>query len=281
MQFFFTRPERRGLLLLFSLILCLQAAIRFADFDFPKPVSPSEKQWLAMAAKADSMEHAKPPPPKKYPFNPNFITDYKGYRLGMSVAEIDRLLAFRKTGRFVNSAAEFQHVTGVSDSLLAAMSPYFKFPDWVKDRKPYTEFKAQKHEEKIVLADINGAEADALIAIRGIGPALSGRIIEMRERLGGFVSMEQLGDVWGLQPEVIAELHKHFDILKPPDVLKVKVNEASLKELLKFPYFRYPIGKNVLTYRSMHGRLSGADDLLNIDGIPVDKVRIIALYLEF
>ena len=62
---------------------------------------------------------------KKYeiqPFNPNFITDYKGYVLGMSIEEIDRLHAFRKTNKYVNSAKEFQQVTQVSDSFLKYIS---------------------------------------------------------------------------------------------------------------------------------------------------------------
>ncbi len=46
--------------------------------------------------------------PKKYPFNPNYITDYKGAQFGMSTQEIDRLLAFRKQKKFINSASQFQ-----------------------------------------------------------------------------------------------------------------------------------------------------------------------------
>jgi hypothetical protein len=70
---------------------------------------------------------------KIYSFNPNFITDYKGIDLAC-LLEIDRLLAFRKDDKYVNSAKEFQIVTKVSDSLLHAIAPYFKFPDWVKIR---------------------------------------------------------------------------------------------------------------------------------------------------
>ncbi len=73
--------------------------------------------------------------PKIYPFNPNYITDYKGYTLGMSVEEIDRLLEFRKQDKWINSAEQFQQVTQVSDSLLNAISPYFKFPEWVTNPK--------------------------------------------------------------------------------------------------------------------------------------------------
>lgn len=81
---------------------------------------------------------------KKYEikaFNPNFITDYKGYKLGMSVHEIDRLFAFRKENKYVNSPEEFQKVTKVSDSLLQVITPYFKFPDWVIDKKQYKSNK--------------------------------------------------------------------------------------------------------------------------------------------
>ena len=75
--------------------------------------------------------------PKMYPFNPNYITDYKGEQLGMSLLEIDRLLAFRENNKFVNSKDEFQKVTKVSDSLLHKIAPYFKFPEWVvkKDKQ--------------------------------------------------------------------------------------------------------------------------------------------------
>ena len=73
--------------------------------------------------------------PKTYPFNPNYITDYKGERLGMSLIEIDRLLAFRKQNKFINSKYEFQQVTKVSDTLLNKIAPYFKFPDWVVKEK--------------------------------------------------------------------------------------------------------------------------------------------------
>ena len=45
----------------------------------------------------------------------------------MSVQEIDRLLAFRKENKYVNSAKEFQEVTKVSDSLLSSMLRFLNF----------------------------------------------------------------------------------------------------------------------------------------------------------
>ncbi len=93
--------------------------------------------------------------------------------------------------------------------------------------------------------------------------------------------MEQMQYVWGLSPEVIENLNKYFKVSSFPDIKKVKVNQASIKELAQFPYFRYPLPKEIVTYRSMNGEIQRAEDLAKINGFPVEKLNIIALYLEF
>jgi DNA uptake protein ComE-like DNA-binding protein len=65
-----------------------------------------------------------------------------------------------------------------------------------------------------------------------------------------------------------------------PKIKKININNSSIKDLSQFPYFKYPISKNIVTYRSMNGDLK-IEDLANIKGFPVDKIKIIALYLEF
>lgn len=282
--FTFSGSQRSGLLILFAIIVAMQCCYYFIDFTIPEDNSTEKQQWLSLQPKIDSLKRVKAEyVPKTYPFNPNFITDFKGYRLGMSVDEIDRLLAFRKENRYVNSAKEFQMVTKVSDSLLHAISPYFKFPDWVKNKrdKPVFANRVYEKKEKIVLLDINQATAEDLIKIYGIGPALSERILKMRGMLGGFVSMEQMGDVWGLSPEVIENLNKHFKVAELPNIKKIAVNNASMKELSQFPYFRYPLSKDIVTYRSMNGGIKNAEDLTKVRGFPLEKVNIIAVYLEF
>ncbi|WP_317128648.1 helix-hairpin-helix domain-containing protein [Flavobacterium sp. GT3P67] len=224
--------------------------------------------------------------PKIYLFNPNFITDYKGYKLGMSVEEIDRLFAFRNENKYVNSPKEFQNVTKISDSLLNVIAPYFKFPDWVNNKKEYKEFKKYPNQafakkEKIALIDINQASKEDLIKIYGIGEAISLRILKQKESLGGFVSMEQMKDVWGLSPEVIENLNTHFKVSVLPNFKKIEINNASLKELSQFYYFRYALAKEIVTYRSMRGNINNIEDLTKIKGFPVDKANIIGLYLDF
>jgi DNA uptake protein ComE-like DNA-binding protein len=243
----------------------------------------SEKQkWISLQSKVDSLKAEKQNYiPKIYPFNPNFITDYKGSKLGMSVAEIDRLLNFRKTNQYVNSASEFQKVTQVSDSLLSTISPYFKFPDWVNKRKANNFKPFEKKAEKIVLLDINHATKEDLIKIYGIGPALSDRILKQKELFGGFVSMKQMDDIWGLSPEVIENLNKYFRVTALPRIKKIDINNASIKELMLFPYFKYALAKSIVTYRSMNGDFKNSEDLTKINDFPIEKIDIISLYLEF
>jgi DNA uptake protein ComE-like DNA-binding protein len=221
-----------------------------------------------------------------YPFNPNYITDYKGYKMGMSVQEIDKLLLFRRQNKYVNSAKEFQNVTGISDSLLKIISPYFKFPDWVngkKSQKPFVDYADKNYvkKENVPLLDLNKASKEDLIKIYGVGEALSARILKEKELLGGFVSMEQLRDIWGLSADAVDGLMTHFKIYTIPAVKKLDINNASIKDIAHFSFFSYGLAKQIVTYRSMNGDFETIEDLTKIKGFPVEKANIIALYLDF
>lgn len=282
--YLYSSIQRKGIFLLLLVMIFTQAIYYFWSSNTTPQKEKEDHQWLALQSYVDSLKQVKEEyKPIIYPFNPNFISDVKGYRLGMSVEELDRLFAFRKQNKYVNSAKEFQSVTGVSDSLLATISPYFKFPDWVNQpKKEYVKIENKisnvKPKTKI---DINLATQEDLIKVYGIGPALSERILKQREVLGGFVSMEQLDFVWGLNPDVIENINKSFAVVSTSGIKKIKINELSIKELSKFPYFNYTIAKEIVTYRSMKGDIQNIEDLTKINGFPVEKLKFIALYLEF
>lgn len=285
----FTREQRSGIVALLLLMVITQLVyyICFSQSGGEKrKPSAEELQWLAVQTQIDSLKVDKEVEAHKiYPFNPNFISDYKGYTLKMSVAEIDRMHKFRETNKFVNSAEEFQQVTGVSDEWLLKYSPYFKFPDWVKNKKPllqgYKSNSFADKKEKIMVVDINNATQEDLMKIYGIGQGLSERILKEREKFGAFVSMHQMNDIWGLSPEVVERLNKGFKVMSAPVIKKIAINEASVRELQLLPYFRYPLAKEIVTYRSMNGEIKTKEDLHKIKNFPVDKIDIIALYLDF
>ena len=129
-HFWYSKSQRNGILILATLITLIQVFLYFLDDLIPPPNRVENLEELReIERQLDSMQKESSSERRYeiHPFNPNFISDYKGYVLGMSPEEIDRLLAFRQQGRFLRSAAEFQEVTGVSDSLLDRISVRFKF----------------------------------------------------------------------------------------------------------------------------------------------------------
>ncbi|WP_244275723.1 ComEA family DNA-binding protein [Maribacter dokdonensis] len=219
-----------------------------------------------------------------YPFNPNFITDFKGYSLGMTIEEIDRLHEYRKRNKFVNSAEEFQEVTKVSDSLLNVINKDFKFPEWTQNAKPKSthESRSIKSEKvnKVVLKDLNTVTAQDLQKISGIGEKLSARIIKFRDRLGGFLIDEQLYDVYGLEKDVVKRTLKEFRVISKPKIVKINVNIATASELSKLIYLQKHVSESIVNYRNLNGSINSLNELSKIENFPIERIDRIALYLS-
>lgn len=222
---------------------------------------------------------------KVYPFNPNFINYYKGYTLGMSTDEIDRLHIFRKKNQYVNSPEEFQKITLVSDSLLAIISPYFRFPEWTQNNnyKSVVGSKfannSKRKQKTIKIKDLNKATAEDLKSVHGIGDKLSERIVKFRNRLGGFLVDEQLFDVYGLDSNVVKIALKSFRIIEKPDIKKININTASVEEMVQLVYLRKKVALHIVEYRNMNGGIGSLDELTKIEDFPSDKIDRIKLYL--
>ncbi|MBG50689.1 MAG: hypothetical protein CML05_20605 [Pseudozobellia sp.] len=285
-HFKFNKQERSGIFFLLLIIVLLQIAywaVSYLPFNKTSEslMLNSKEQYLIDSLKVQESNESEP---KIFPFNPNYITDYKGYTLGMSTEEIDALHSFRKQGKFVNSAKEFQEVTHVSDSLLEKISPHFKFPDWVVKKAPAKETKATAYNDKTEVStqiiDINSATSDQLKEISGIGDKLSARIVKFRDRLGGFLVNEQLYDVYGLEPNVVQRALKRFQVLNPPALVKINVNQATATELSQLVYINYQLARKIILYREAQDGIDSIDELKNIEGFPSDKIDRIALYLS-
>lgn len=284
--FHLTKGQRKGIIALLFLIVFLQLSYFWWKSQRNSNFSIEEVEWLSMQQWIDSVSISKDDNVQKvYPFNPNFITDYKAYRLGLSTVEFDRLTAFRAQNKYVNSAAEFQSVTRVSDSLLAEIAPFFKFPDWVNKKKNnnylYQFKQSNSNKETLGQTDINVASQEDLVKVFGVGAVTAQRILDFRERLGGFVDIQQLNDIWGIKSEAVTEIEKYFYVGESQQVKKLNINKANMKSISEFPYFNYALARDIVTYRTMNNGIAKIEDLTKINGFPIEKLKIIALYLEF
>ncbi|MBT8187926.1 MAG: helix-hairpin-helix domain-containing protein [Croceitalea sp.] len=288
-HFKFNKREQSGIFFFLLIILLFQLASFFINDQSKDNALATLKVNPAIQAHIDSLkkEAHKRSVNSPFKFNPNFISDYKGYALGMNPQEIDRLLQFRKSDRYVNSADEFQKVTQISDSLLGEIAPLFKFPEWTQTNKKegtrqrsYVNISSDNLAGKPLIKDINKATAEELKSINGIGARLSARIVKFRDRLGGFLTDDQLYDVYGLEPEVTDRLLQRFKVLTKPTVSKININMASVPEIAKLVYINYDLAYKIVDYRETKGFIKSFDQLRDIEGFPTEKLDRIVLYLS-
>ena len=284
-HFKFTKSQRSGIFLLLLLIIIVQCIYFFVDFSSEEvPFDSNEIEVFRQEVDSLRLVEIENNKPKLYPFNPNYITDYKGYTLGMSVEEIDRLHIYRDREKWVNSVKEFQQITKVSDSLLSVISPYFKFPEWVTNPKPKTFKNSYNNYNEILTfdqkTDLNKATAKQLQKVNGIGAKLSERIVKFRNKfVGGFIADIQLQDVYGLTTEVIERVTNQFTVKTPRSISKFNANIASVEELVTIQHIDYDLAYEIIDQRTLRDSFSSFDELTKVKGFPVDKIEIIKLYL--
>ncbi len=234
------KGQRNGIFFLVLLIIVVQFLFLVVDFTSDNPEVVPASAFLAIQKQIDSLKvvEVEKRKPRIFPFNPNYITDHKGAQLGMSLVEIDRLLAFRKTGEFVNSKHQFQQVTKVSDSLLSKISRYFKFPDWVVERNRLKEKSVFHNDENIVLVksndelstnDINLATRVDFQFVEGLNTDLAERIVKYRSKLEGFSFEGQLYEVFDIPAPLVEKILKTFKIVQKPRIRKRNVNTIGFR----------------------------------------------------
>ena len=282
--FVFNSSQRNGILFLLLLVSGFAVINNYIDFTTENLLDTNSKEVLAVQKELDSIRTllTESNQPKIYPFNPNFITDFKGYKLGMSSEEIDRLLDYRKQNKWINSKEDFKKVTKVSDSFLDQISSYFKFPDWISNPKPkYSDwrkgFKEKTFDQKI---DLNSANQLELKKVNGIGEALSKRIIDYRDKLGGFTNDIQLYEVYGLDYQLTDKVRNDFTVKTPKEIIKMNLNKISASDIATVPGISFELAKRIWEFRVLNERIVDFIELKKIEGLTERKLQGIQLYLK-
>ncbi|AJR02368.1 competence protein ComEA [Siansivirga zeaxanthinifaciens CC-SAMT-1] len=281
-HFTFTKKQRNGIFLLLAIIVVLQCTYFFINSS-SEDLQVNNSQWVHFNKELDSLRSLKLEKEnfKIKTYNPNYISDYKGTLLGMSNEEINRLINYRNSNKWINSVDQFQEVTQVSDSLLQILAPYFKFPDWINASKKSNGSKLKNTVassfEKI---DLNTATVLELQTVNGVGQVLANRIVRFRNKFpGGFIASIQLQDVYGLSMEVIERINQKFEVKTPRKVDKIHLNRATVAQLVTIQHIDYDLAQNIVEYRLFNENYKKLNELLKVKGFPVNKFDIIKLYL--
>ena len=143
-----------------------------------------------------------------------------------------------------------------------------------------TSYTRKTSSEKKIDIDINSCDSVSLMTLPAIGPVLSGRIIKYRRLLGGFARIEQLREVYGLAPETY-EIIKNRVFADSTQITMIRINSATYKEIIRFPYFEKYEVTAILKYRELKGRITRINDLIDNKLITREKAIKVRSYLKF
>jgi DNA uptake protein ComE-like DNA-binding protein len=215
-------------------------------------------------------------PIQLFPFNPNTATKDQLISIGFSSHLAARLENYRsKGGKFIIKS-DVLKLYGIDTALYTRLYSWIDLPAEKQVKKEENKVTADHRKKGMEKFDLNKADSVQLISIYGVGEKLSARIIKYRSRLGGFISIEQLTEVYGLDTTVVNELKKKSFIEENFRPKSLDVNLATEKELATHPYIKYAVAKAITAYRFQHGPFKSIDDLTNIaiiDDNTFEKIR--------
>lgn len=275
--FHFTKRERTAILV-FLAILLLALSYRVSLNFYINPQLKIDLSTIELPN--DSVHKASKPMSFSYesksqasPIDPNFATFKELTAIGLTKHQAAIIINYRKKGSRYIYQEDLLKIYTLDSTKLASISHFLQLPK--KPLKQAIAFEIKKKIEKKVFSpiDVNEADSFALVTINGIGPYLAHSILHYRNRLGGFISLEQMLEIKGMHIENFNSLKEKLIIQKKPK--KINLNTVEIKELAKHPYSDWTIAKIVINYRLQHGKFQTIQDVYSIFGI--DKAKIVKL----
>ena len=302
--FGFSRRETSGfavllglLVVFFSLPLLLRPHL--ATYD---PTADQQK-LDALAADLAAQREGKPTYASRYPrrtysarvcvpqvplapFNPNSFTSTDWQARGLPQWLAERLVKYRDVVGGFRAKEQIRKAYGLSDTTYARLAPYIQLPEQLPPREarayasryPTTNTSATgasmalpaskfvRKPRNLQPFDLNSADTTQLMQIRGIGRGLSARVVEYRQRLGGFQNEEQVAEIYSLRdaPDLVDSLRKYTFVRPGFTPSSLDVNNAPFEVLQAHPYMGKRLARVVVAYRQQHGPFRQPTDLRQI-----------------
>ncbi len=247
----------------------------------------------------------------RHPFDPNTASEGVWESTGLpahTIRTIQRYLA--KGGRF-RKPGDLQKIYGLSGQDYETLKPYLKIEAGADNRSNTTRgrgpgdsnsyrrkgegydgarrfgqngsgqsFPGRPARQPRTL-DINEADSADWESLPGIGPVLARRILLFRGGLGGFSSVEQVGEVYGLPDSVFRRIRPQLVSEAKDRIIPLYINRASQAILEKHPYISRKLAALIVAYRTQHGPFSRADELMAIPLVTPELLKQLEPYLSF
>ena len=208
-------------------------------------------------------------------FNPNTISADSLVDLGLSPKQAQVILNYRSKGGKFNIPDDFSKIHVIDSSTFARLKPWIRI---ASNCITFADTSNGKKITEILLVELNSADTIALTKLKGIGRSFARRIVSYRDLLGGFYSINQLSEVYGLSPDVVNSIKQNLR-LDSSAIRRININLVSYEELKGHPYITDYQAKSIIYYRSKKGTIGGIAELMENKLLPDDRFQKIAPYL--
>lgn len=287
--FGFPRSQVNGFLVLLTLLIVLifsEPAWHWWVARRDRDISADKATLDSLLAVWDSMDTIRTLAPvirEPFHFDPNKSTEDQFIALGFSQRLASRIIRYREKGGKFRIKSDVLKIYGVDTAFYHKIYSFITLPEVARPLsrtvKRFTAKATKELRERRPIFDLNKADTSVLKAINGIGEKLSLRILKYRDVLGGFVSMDQLKDVYGLDSLVIRRLEEASRIDDEFVPAKLDINHATEKEMSAHPYIN-KMAKVIVSYRFQHGDFKTVEDIRKAVNLDEKNFQKIVPYLE-
>lgn len=282
----FSAGERRGifLLLILNLLVLMAPVVYWNYFSVNKDKTPLSidslpKNFLLPASDSKILTIGqKRVPVELFFFDPNTASEKQWQKLGLSKKTIQTIQHYQEKGGKFYKPEDIKKIWGISLSLAEQLIPYVRIDGKHNfQNKVYSTTSPKKPTQQII--EINTADSAAFEKLYGIGPALASRIVKYRSKLGGFYSIQQIAEVWGLADSLFIKIQKQL-VLNDKTWVRFNLNKVDYEQLKSHPYFGYSLARAIIRYKEQHGSFSALEEVQRILSIDDEKYNKIVHYLK-
>ncbi len=240
------------------------------QFAFLRPFIQLPEQRKQKAPNWETKEKTKKKEFEPFTFDPNQASQEDFQRLGFSEKQAKIILKYRNKSSGFKTKEDFKKVFVVSDKHFQKLEPYIRIT------KALEAIKAKK---KVLSVELNSATEEELVKIKGVGAYYADHIIRYRNRLGGFVSTEQLHEIQKFRP---GSVEKFIDQVKADktQITPIFINSVSRERMIKHPYIGYKVAIAILKRRHSIGFFTSLDQLVSEEILEEDQLRRLRPYLR-